>query len=59
MPICSRIKTRLNEIGPGAQRLSHDTTIIEGLQLLDEENCNQREKAHGGPEIAGIGLFLY
>jgi hypothetical protein len=29
------------------------------LQLLDEENCNQREKAHGGPEIAAIGLFLY
>ena len=39
------------------ERLGDDAAVIKRLQLLDEENCDERKKTHGVPMIAVIGLL--
>ena len=52
MTIGPGVEMELDEIRPGTQWLSHDATVVQRMQLLDEKNCDQRDKTHGEPIIA-------
>ena len=47
MQVSTCIETGLDEIRPRPERSNDHPPVIKGMQLLDEKNCNQREKAHG------------
>ena len=58
MPESTGIEAGFDEIRPGPQRLGNDATVIERLQLLDEEDCDQRQKTHGGRDLPYSANFL-